>query len=299
MSLLHQPLPGSPASAPRGAASEPREGAWEPRGAASEPRGAASAYVEGSWRQHPAGFEYAWRGWDLFYRRPGAVYRVWQPGSDKESVSPPAMLAFPGDVGRFVRASMLEPDAHTRVLFDGGDRITVVHKGPAFPEVAVALQGGACEREGYSPEAASEVEALKGVVRRLEARLAVVEFKLNCALADDGKPPDIKFLPPSPAEEDNVFGDWFDKHFEASADQGDYVQISEIHNYLQQSRSEHLVKDPKKRKALFETCLKSKGYEVHRKKRLLGDPNQKRRIALGVKFVSRSAEEWCIVQHQV
>lgn len=51
------------------------------------------------------------------------------------------------------------------------------------------------------PEAASEVEALKGVVRRLEVRLALAESKLNYAidgkilsaeaLADDGRSLDI------------------------------------------------------------------------------------------------------------
>ncbi len=89
-------------------------------------------------------------------------------------------------------------------------------------------------------------------------------------------------------QDDNVLGDWFEKHFKASADQGDFVQVSEIHNYLKQRCSENLVKGAKKRKELFEMCLASRGYVVHDKKRVRGESVHKRKIAVGVKFHSLS-----------
>ena len=84
-------------------------------------------------------------------------------------------------------------------------------------------------------------------------------------------------------KDDNVLTDWFEKHFKKTDSMDDYVQVSEINDYLQDSLSTSLVNSAKKRKELFEMCLTSAGFVVHDRKRPRGAP-EKRKVAFGIKF---------------
>ena len=64
----------------------------------------------------------------------------------------------------------------------------------------------------------------------------------------------------------------------------DYVQLSNINDYLTETRQTNLVYASKKRKELFEMCLTAAGFVVHEKKRVRGDPIQKSKVVVGIQF---------------
>ena len=121
------------------------------------------------WQLHPSGFQFAWRGDELLYRTPGDNARSWK--ATGEHAGP--MLPTPDAVTNFVRASLREPDAYTRVDFWGlgsdslGDHdITVSHKGPLFPEATVGVTGAPLDDVFESFRAV--LERLRDHKRRLE-----------------------------------------------------------------------------------------------------------------------------------